>query len=71
MPKRDEEWTHFHKINEDDMQKTYHSDEYYYKDCSKMYVAGTHDFQDVMDWSKIQLGMVTQSKMYKNAETRF
>ena len=66
MPKSDDEWEQFHKTNEDNMQKAYQSKEGYYKDSNKLYIAGTTDLQDVMDWPKIPLGMVSQSKKCKN-----
>ena len=31
MPQTDQEWTNFHEINEDNMQKAYHSEAGYYK----------------------------------------
>ena len=71
IPKTDDEWKNFHKINEDNMQKAYHSDEGYYKDGNKIYIAGTRGFQDFMDWPKIPLGMVSHSKIYEHAENTF
>ena len=47
------------------MQKAYHSDQGYHEGGNKLYVARTRTFQDVMDWPKIPLGMVTQSKIYQ------
>ena len=34
-----------------------------------MYIAGTRNFNDVMDWAKIPLGTFDKSAIYKNAET--
>ena len=71
MPKTNEEWSNFHKVNENNMQKTYHCDEGYYKDGNKLYIAGTRDFQDVMDWRRIPLGSFKDSKIHKNVEPYF
>ena len=70
-PKTDEEWKQFHKMNEDGMKKAYESKEGYYKDGNKLFIAGTRDMQDVLDWPKIPLGMFQKSKIYKNIEPVF
>lgn len=70
-PKTDDEWRNFHKINEDGMKKAYESKEGYYKDNNKLFIAGTRDMQDVLDWAKIPLGTFKNSKIYKNIEPVF
>ena len=70
-PKTSEEWKTFHKMNEDGMKKAYESKEGYYIDNNKLYIAGTRDMQDVMDWPKIPLGNFKNSKIYKNIEPVF
>ena len=56
-----------HRINEDNMQQTYQSEEGYYNDYNKLYIAATKN-QDVMDWRRIPLGTFKDSKIYRNAE---
>ena len=63
MPKADDEWKLFHKTNEDNMQKAYQSKEGYYKDKNKLYIAGTRDFQHVLDWRRIPLGTFKDNKI--------
>jgi hypothetical protein len=58
-------------MNEDGMEKAYESKEGYYKDGNKLYIAGTRDMQDVLDWPKIPLGIFQKSKIYKNIEPVF
>ena len=70
-PKTDEEWKQFHKMNEEGMKKAYESKEGYYKDNNKLFIAGTRDMGDVLDWGKIVLGTFKDSKIYKNAEDIF
>ena len=70
-PTTEEEWLSFHKMNEEGMKKAYESKEGYFKDGNKLYVAGTRDFQDVLDWPKTPLGISRKSKMYKNIEPVF
>ena len=70
-PKTSEEWSTFHKMNEDGMKKAYESKEGYYIDGNKLYISGTRDMQDVMDWVKIPLGDFENSKIYKNIEPVF
>ena len=70
-PKTDEEWKQFHKMNEEGMKKAYESPNSYYKDGNKLYIAGTKDMGDVMDWAKIPLGNFKDSKIYKNIEPIF
>ena len=61
----DEQWSEFHRINEQNMKKAYDSKEGYYKDGSKLYIAGTRDTGDVMDWAKIPLGTFNILKFKK------
>ena len=70
-PKTDEEWKQFHKMNEEGMKKAYESPNSYYKDGNKLYIAGTKDMGDVMDWIKIPTGNFKDSKIYKNIEPVF
>jgi hypothetical protein len=70
-PQTEDEWKKFHKMNEDGMKKAYESKEGYYKDGNKLYIAGTRDMQDVLDWPKIPLGTFKKSKIYKNIEPVF
>ena len=70
-PKTDEEWKQFHKLNEEGMKKAYESPNSYYKDGNRLYIAGTKDMGDVMDWAKIPLGNFKGSKIYKNIEPVF
>ena len=58
-------------MNEEGMKKAYDSPNSYYKDGNKLYIAGTKDIGDVMDWSKIPLGTFKDSKIYKNIEPVF
>ena len=71
MPKTDEEWRQFHKMNEEGMAKAYASKDGYFKDGNKLFNAGTRDFQDVLDWRKILMGNFKDSKIYKNIEPVF
>jgi len=70
-PQTDQEWKEFHKTNEINMQKAYAAPEGYFKDGNKLYIAGTRDMQDRMDWIKIPLGTFKNSKIYKNIEPVF
>jgi hypothetical protein len=70
-PQTEDEWQKFHKMNEDGMKKAYESKEGYYKDNNKLFIAGTRDVQDVLDWPKIPLGTFQKSKIYKNVEPVF
>ena len=70
-PQTEQEWSDFHKNNEINMVKAYASPEGYYKDNNKLYIAGTRDIQDVLDWVKIPLGTFKNSKIYKNIEPVF
>ena len=70
-PQTEQEWIDFHKNNEINMVKAYASPEGYYKDNNKLYIAGTRDIQDVLDWVKIPLGTFKDSKIYKNIEPVF
>ena len=53
------------------MAKAYAAPEGYFKDNNKLYIAGTRDTRDVMDWIKIPLGTFKNSKIYKNIEPVF
>ena len=70
-PKTDEEWKTFHKTNEEGIKKAYASKEGYFKDGNKLFIAGTRDMQDVMDWVKIPTFNFKESKIYKNIEPIF
>ena len=70
-PVTQDEWLKFHKTNEEGMDKAYKSKEGYHIDGNKLFIAGTRDIQDVMDWPKIPLGMFQYSKIYKNVEPVF
>jgi hypothetical protein len=70
-PKSEDEWKSFHTTNEEGMRKSYEAPEGYYKEGNKLFIAGTRDIQDVMDWPKIPLGMFKDSKIYKNADEVF
>ena len=67
-PKTEKEWRDFHKINEEGMKKAYEKPEGYHIEGNKLFIAGTRDFNDVMDWYKIPLGKFRDSKIYKNIE---
>ena len=58
-------------MNEEGMKKAYESKEGYYKDNNKLYIAGTRDMTDVMDWGKIVTGNFKDSKIYKNIKPVF
>ena len=49
-PTTDEEFKAFHKTNEDGLKKAYAAPEGYFQDGKKLYIAGTRDMNDVMDW---------------------
>ena len=53
------------------MKKAYESPNSYYKDGNKLYIAGTKDMTDVMDWGKIVTGNFKDSKIYKNIKPVF
>ena len=65
------EWRDFHKTNEEGMKKAYEKPEGYHIEGNKLFIAGTRDFSDVMDWPKIPLGTFKDSKIYKNIEPVF
>ncbi len=67
-PKTEKEWRDFHKMNEEGMKKAYEKPEGYHIEGNKLFIAGTRDFNDVMDWPKIPLGRFKDSKIYKNIE---
>ena len=70
-PSTEEGWKSFHTTNEEGMRKSYEAPEGYYKEGNKLFIAGTRDIQDVMDWPKIPLGTFKDSKIYKNADEVF
>ena len=55
-PKTQNEWTNFHKMNENGIKQAYAKPEGYHIENNKLYIAGTRDFKDVMDWYKIPMG---------------
>ena len=65
------EWRDFHKTNEEGMKKAYEKPEGYHIEGNKLFIAGTRDFGDVMDWYKIPLGRFKDSKIYKNIDPAF
>ena len=67
-PTNDIEWRNFHKMNEEGMKKAYSKPEGYHIEGNKLFIAGTRDFNDVMDWPKIPLGKFRDSKIYRNIE---
>ena len=70
-PTNPNEWKEFHKINEEGMKKAYSNPEGYHIEGNKLFIAGTRDFNDVMDWYKIPVGTFKDSKIYKNIEPIF
>ena len=67
-PNTPEEYKAFHKTNEDGIKKAYEASEGYFKDGNKLYIAGTKDIADVLDWGKLVAGDYKNSKIYKNAD---
>ena len=70
-PTNPNEWKEFHKMNEEGMKKAYNAPEGYHIENNRLYIAGTRDFNDVMDWPKIPLGTFKDSKIYKNIDPVF
>ena len=70
-PSTDAEWREFHRENETNMKLAYASPSGLHQDGSKLYIAGTRSFQDVMDWPKIPLGKFRDSVIYQNVEPVF
>ena len=70
-PKTQDEWYKFHKTNEEGVKKAYEKPEGYHIDGNKLFIAGTRDVNDVLDWPKIPLGTFKDSKIYKNIEPVF
>jgi len=70
-PTTQDEWHNFHKVNETGIKKAYENPEGYYIDGNKLFIAGTRDMQDVLDWRKIPMGSFSDSKIYKNVEPVF
>ena len=62
-PKTINEWRDFHKTNEEGMKKAYEKPEGYHIEGNKLFIAGTRDFRDVMDWYKIPFGTFKDSKI--------
>ena len=58
-------------MNEEGIKKAYEKPEGYHIDNNKLYIAGTRDFKDVMDWYKIPMVTFKDSKIYKNIEPIF
>ena len=70
-PKTQTEWATFHKMNEDGIRQAYQKPEGYHIDRNKLYIAGTRNINDVMDWYKIPMGTFSSSHIYKNIEPIF
>ena len=64
-PNTPEEYKAFHKTNEDGIKKAYEASEGYFKDGNKLYIAGTKDIADVLDWGKLVAGDYKNSKYIK------
>jgi hypothetical protein len=60
-----------HEMNEDGMKQTYESKEGYYKDGNRLYIAGTRDMQDVLDWPKIPLETVKTQTQTQDEQIPF
>ena len=58
-------------MNEEGIKKTDEKPEGYHIENNKLYIAGTRDFNDVIDWPKIPMGIFKDSKIYKNIEPVF
>jgi hypothetical protein len=67
-PTTNQEYLAFHKTNEDGIKQAYATKEGLYQEGNRLYIAGTRDFQDVMDWAKIATNTFEGSKIYKNAD---
>jgi hypothetical protein len=67
-PTTDDEWSKFHKTNEDGIAKAYAEPSGIHIQDNKLFIAGTRNFNDVMDWSKLPIGKFANSVIYKNAE---
>ena len=70
-PQNDDDWKQFHKINEEGINKAYAEPSGIHIQDNKLFIAGTRDFTDVMDWGKLPMGTFNKSKIYKNAEKAF
>ena len=70
-PKTQDEWYNFHKTNEEGIKQAYEKPEGYHIDGNKLFIAGTRDFNDVLDWRRIPFGTFKDSKIYKNVEPVF
>ena len=53
------------------MKIAYNKAEGYHIEGNKLFIAGTRDLRDVMDWPKIPFGTFKDSKIYKNIEPVF
>ena len=58
-------------MNEEGIKKACEKPEGYHIENNKLYIAGTRDFNDVMDWYKIPMETFKDSKIYKNIEPVF
>ena len=67
-PKTEAEFSAFHKITEDGINTAYSKPEGYHIQDNKLFIAGTRDMGDVLDWTKLPMGTFNTSKIYKNAE---
>ena len=70
-PKTSEEWRQFHKMNKEGMAKAYSSKNEYLQNHNQLFIAGTRDFQSVLDWKKILMGNFENSNIYKHIEPVF
>ena len=70
-PTTEEGWVEFHKINEEGMKLAYASKEGYHIDNNRLFISGTRDLTDILDWSKIVTKNFKNSKIYKNADKVF
>jgi hypothetical protein len=67
-PSTDDEWKQFHKTNEEGINIAYSKPEGYHIQDNKLFIAGTRDMKDVLDWTKLPMNTFNKSKIYKNAE---
>ena len=67
-PKTEATFSAFHNITEDGINMAYSKPEGYHIQDNKLFIAGTRDMGDVIDWTKLPMGTFSKSKIYKNAE---
>ena len=63
-PQNDDDWKQFHKINEEGINKTYEAPSGVHIQDNKLFIAGTRDFTDVVDWGELPMGTFNKSKIY-------